>query len=77
MAKKGDVMSNNQIKICTARMAEKDKASAELFAQMMREASALNIRATAMRKGAWAMYREVTGLTKRPLYGKEKASHAD
>lgn len=70
-------MSTHQIKTCTARMAEKDKASAELFAQMMQEAAALSIRATAMRKGAWAMYREVTGLAKRPLYGKEKASHAD
>ena len=70
-------MSNHQIPICTKRMAEQDKASAELFAQMMAEATALNVRATAMRKGAWALYREVTGLTKRPLYGKEKASHAD
>ncbi len=77
MAKKGDVMSNHQIKICTARMAEKDKASAELFAEMMAEATATGLRANAMRRAAWAMYREVTGLAKRPLYGKEKASHAD
>lgn len=70
-------MTTKQIQTCITRMAVKDKASAELFAQMMAEATALNIRATAMRKGAWAMYREVTGLTKRPLYGKEKATHAD
>lgn len=68
-------MTTKQIQTCTTRMAEKDKASAELFAQMMQEAAALNIRASAMRKGAWAMYREVTGLAKRPLYGKEKAKH--
>jgi len=68
-------MTTKQIQSCTTRMAEQDKVSAELFAQMMAEATATGLRANAMRKAAWALYRDVLGVSKRPLYGKEKAKH--
>lgn len=58
-------MTTRQIQECTRRLAEQDKVSAELFAQMMAEATATGLRANAIRRAAWAMYRDITGLPKR------------
>ena len=63
--RKDNQMTTRQIEICTRRLAEKTPASAELFIRMMNESRELHLKASAIRRAAWAMYRDITGLPKR------------
>lgn len=59
-------MSKKQTEICTARMAAINEQDALLFRDLMQEADEMAFRATRLRAEAWSIYREVTGIPKRP-----------